>query len=703
MDAKIKKVAVLIDAENVSLKYLDKIFERAKSEGYVCFKRIYGNVTVRKNGVNPLLEYGITHIQCYSYVPDKNTADMVLAVDAMDQLYKNGVDVFCIVSSDSDFAPLVNKIIEEGKTVIGMGESKAVRSFRNSCNEFILLDEGEENITPYDQVKSDIETILTESEDSPVRFKLISDKLNKKYYFDPDNYDCDTMVELIEKMGFDITFKNNFGKRTYYASMPKEEAEIGTEAEEAVSESEKSEDIENIENIEDIENTEGPPETTEETADGTETAPVETGTEGEASDAPEEAESEQTAEGTPSESDDAADLLDILSAHITDTIKNNANSKGYMPLSALVSALQKRIPNFSAKKFGYSNTTKLFEAMGCELKDKGSKNASVRLGRALTADELPKPTPQLEELQQRIAVIAKKHADKDGWCMLSKIITVLKAEDPDFSTMAYGSKTSVALVERLPSVELEKRYKNNKNSGPFDAYVRISDGSEAKTDELLSQKKLTEDIIEIIKTKGNADGRMAITHVIMELTNRYPGFSIKKYNLGNATNAMRLLGFDTANNYVGLGIHRTSDETEETTVNTEVIDTEEIETEAKASEETAPETDTNTENESEAETESAETTEISETTEEIPEAAEENSDEQEFSKNGIPLYVDLPEAIDTKEQLRNAIIFILSTESVTSATRLSAPLKRYYPDFKIKNYGHNKMKSLLEDLGLFVF
>ena len=174
-----KKVAVLIDAENISLKYLEKIFTRARSEGTICFKRIYGNVTMRKNGPNPLLEYGITHIQCYSYVPDKNTADMVMAVDAMEQMYKNGVDVFCIVSSDSDFAPLVNKIIEDGKRVIGMGESKSVKSFRNSCNEFILLDEGEpETETPpapaLEQVKTDIEETLSAATDSDgwVRFKL---------------------------------------------------------------------------------------------------------------------------------------------------------------------------------------------------------------------------------------------------------------------------------------------------------------------------------------------------------------------------------------------------------------------------------------------------------------------------------------------------------------------------------------------------
>ena len=625
MDAKTKKVAVLIDAENVSLRYLDRIFERAKSEGYVCFKRIYGNVVIRKNGVNPLLEYGITHIQCYSYVPDKNTADMVLAVDAMEQLYKNGVDVFCIVSSDSDFAPLVNKIIEEGRTVIGMGESKAVKSFQNSCNEFVLLDEGEENITPFDQVKADIEALLIANE-APMRFTMISAKLGKKYLFDPENYDCDTMVELIEKMGFEVTYKSNFGKRTYYASMPKEEEETVDEAETDIvltSETEETEMPEPAEEPVEAVETENTEATTvarlasvEEIA---EPAPVEIAEEIETIAAEPVAETEQT--DTEAAAVTEPTPMEILSEHLADVMKKGANTKGYMRLTAAVTALQKRIPEFSAKKYGFSNATKLFEALGCEIKDKGTSNTSIKLGRALSAEEQKELSPDLAELQKRFSVLYKELADKDGWCMLSKLIMELKAQDASFSTKAYGAKNSVALVELLPAVQLEKRYANRNNRGSYDAYIKVD------IEETAEAEKATEA------------------------------------------------------------------ETAENTEATAPEEVTEIETEAEAAAEVP-----------EAETEITEETvaALPEETDEAPET-EETSDEQEFSKNGMPLYVDLPDAIDTKEQLRNAIIFILSTESVTSATRLSAPLKRYYPDFKIKNYGHNKMKSLLEELGLFVF
>ncbi len=590
MDVKTKKVAVLIDAENVSLKYLDKIFERAKSEGYVCFKRIYGNVVIRKNGINPLLEYGITHIQCYSYVPDKNTADMVLAVDAMDQLYKNGVDVFCIVSSDSDFAPLVNKIIEEGRTVIGMGESKAVKSFQNSCNEFVLLDEGEENVTPFDQVKADIEALLIDSE-APMRFTMISSKLGKKYHFDPENYDCDTMVELIEKMGFDVTFKNNFGKRTYYAALPKEEEEKvdGTEATAAVI-----------------------------------SAPEE----------PEEIKKEEA--------------VTVESAEHTDAVSNGAT----------VEAETEAVTEDAAENEAVTDTE--------------------------PTETVIATLPTLDELKSMIMGFMKTEASSDGSCMMSRVFSKIHDIVPDFSPKKYDAKTPAILIGKL-GFKLEKRYKNGRNSGSYDAYISIPDTQE-KAETILSQKELTDNIIDIIKAKGNADGRMAITHIIMELGNRFPGFSIKTYKLGNATRALATLGFDTGNNYAGLGKHAEESVTE---------------TQAPATEEVA-EIETVTETEKEAET-AVEAPEISETTEEIAEAAEENSDEEGFSQNGMPLYVELPDAIDTKEQLRNAIIFILSTESVTSPTRLSAPLKRYYPGFKIKNYGHTKMKPLLEELGLFVF
>ena len=569
-------------------------------------------MALHKYRFNPLLEYGITHIQCYSYVPDKNTADMVLAVDAMDQLYKNGVDVFCIVSSDSDFAPLVNKIIEEGRTVIGMGESKAVKSFRNSCNEFILLDEGEENITPYDQVKADIEALIVANE-APMRFKLISDKLGKKYHFDPENYDCDTMVELLEKMGFTVTFKNNFGKRTYYAELPMEETADVTENEATVT---------------------ALPEESLET------------------DEPETAEAvpaAEIAESAPTETAAEPEPVTVETAEAVET----------------------------------------------------AETAEETVNETVVAAEPPE-LPTLAELKNIIVDIMNATETSDGAYMLSRIFSTVHDKIPGFSPKKYGARTPTDLVGKL-GLKLEKRYKKGKSSGSFDAYVRFPDGNGEENDGQPDLQELTDNIIDIIKSKGNEEGRMAITHIIQELSNRYPGFSIKKYNLGNATKALNTLGFDTANNYAGLGKYQSAVKTEEESQTAQSPATEEVtdtvNTENAGETEIEIEVETDTDVVVEVETVNVEETETAEASPE----AEETTDGDEFSQNGMPLYVDLPEAIDTKEQLRNAIIFILSTESVTSATRLSAPLKRYFPNFKIKNYGHSKMKSLLEDLGLFVF
>ena len=627
-----KKVAVLIDAENISLRYLEKIFTRARSEGNVCFKRIYGNVTLRKNAVNPLLEYGITHIQCYSYVPDKNTADMVLTVDAMEQLYKNGIDVFCIVSSDSDFAPLVNKMIEEGKTVIGMGERKAVKSFRNSCNEFILLDEDEpeEEAPPppaFEQVKADIEELLSASTDADgwVRFKLISDTLNKKYTFSPTNYDFETMVELIDSMGFEITNKTTFGRKTYYARIPR--ATVDTVPEPVSFAETEATDTEEINVAE-----ETLPEASEVSPEEIETAPtspnLDDGVTAEKPAAEEVAAKETPAEPTP---------MDILGTHLIAVMKAGANKKGYMRLTTAVTELQKRLPDFSARNYGFSSATKLFEALGCDFKDKGTSSAYVKLGKTLAdrADTAaPEKTvelsPELLTLQHRIAIIAKELADKDGWCMLSKVIMELKSQDPNFSTKIYGAKNSVALVELLPAVELEKRYASHSNKGAYDAYIRVRDFEYpdqtpiADPEPTVAEEPKNEPAENILDNTAPTETEIEIAPVI--------------------------------------------------TVETETAETE-------------------TEPQAEEEQEAA-----------ITDGTDENTDtEEEESANAFPLYVDLPDTIDTKEQLRNAIIFILSTESVTSPTRLSAPLKRYFPDFKIKNYGHTKMKQLLEDLGLFVF
>lgn len=136
------KLAVLIDAENISTKYVDVILSEANNLGDVIYKRIYGNWTTPQmaSWKTTILNNAIQPIQQYSNTTGKNSTDSALIIDAMDLLYKNTLDGFCIVSSDSDFTRLASRLRESQKYVLGMGESKTPRSFISACNKFLYLD-----------------------------------------------------------------------------------------------------------------------------------------------------------------------------------------------------------------------------------------------------------------------------------------------------------------------------------------------------------------------------------------------------------------------------------------------------------------------------------------------------------------------------------------------------------------------------------
>lgn len=136
------KVAVLIDAENISSKYAHTILQEASSLGNVIYKRIYGNWTSTQLGPwkKELLDHAIQPIQQYSNTAGKNSSDSALIIDAMDLLYQNRLDAFCIVSSDSDFTRLASRLRESEMYVMGMGEQKTPRAFISACNKFVYLD-----------------------------------------------------------------------------------------------------------------------------------------------------------------------------------------------------------------------------------------------------------------------------------------------------------------------------------------------------------------------------------------------------------------------------------------------------------------------------------------------------------------------------------------------------------------------------------
>ena len=136
------KIAVLIDAENISSKYVNIILHEAASLGNLIYKRIYGNWTTSllNSWKNELLDNAIQPIQQYSNTTGKNSSDSALIIDAMDLLYQKQLDAFCIVSSDSDFTRLASRLRESEMYVLGMGEQKTPRAFISACNKFVYLD-----------------------------------------------------------------------------------------------------------------------------------------------------------------------------------------------------------------------------------------------------------------------------------------------------------------------------------------------------------------------------------------------------------------------------------------------------------------------------------------------------------------------------------------------------------------------------------
>ncbi len=137
-----RRFAVLIDADNVSDKYIKGILDELSNDGIATYKRIYGDWTNPKLGSwkAALLDNSVMPIQQYAYTTGKNATDSAMIIDAMDILYSGRVEGFCIVSSDSDFTRLAARLREAGMYVVGMGEKKTPKPFIAACNKFTYLE-----------------------------------------------------------------------------------------------------------------------------------------------------------------------------------------------------------------------------------------------------------------------------------------------------------------------------------------------------------------------------------------------------------------------------------------------------------------------------------------------------------------------------------------------------------------------------------
>ncbi len=238
--------AVLIDADNVSSKYAATIFEELESYGVSTYRRIYGNWS-RGNGWNEqlLLEHSIMPVQQFAYTSGKNATDMAMVIDAMDILYKDKVQGFCIVTSDSDFTRLAMRLREENMFVLGMGESKTPMALTRACNKFIHLnlvaeqnklanaesddlEPDEQNVTPISEVRQAILASINENGGKPVDLARVGNRLNDKFSdFDSRNYGYTKLSTMVsqEIPELHVFKKNNLYYVERCSSLTKEELE----------------------------------------------------------------------------------------------------------------------------------------------------------------------------------------------------------------------------------------------------------------------------------------------------------------------------------------------------------------------------------------------------------------------------------------------------------------------------------------------
>ena len=137
-----KKLAVLIDADNTPPAIIDALLAEIAKYGIASVRRIYGDWTTPnlRGWKDVLLEQAIQPIQQFRYTVGKNATDSALIIDAMDLLYTEKLDGFCIVSSDSDFTRLASRIREAGLIVYGFGEKKTPKAFVGACDKFVYTE-----------------------------------------------------------------------------------------------------------------------------------------------------------------------------------------------------------------------------------------------------------------------------------------------------------------------------------------------------------------------------------------------------------------------------------------------------------------------------------------------------------------------------------------------------------------------------------
>ena len=225
-------LAVLIDGDNIPSAHVKEMMEEIAKYGNPTIKRIYGDFTKPSlaKWKNLLLQNAITPVQQYAYTTGKNATDSAMIIDAMDILYSEKVNGFCIVSSDSDFTRLATRLREAGMQVIGIGEKKTPTPFIVACDKFIYIEvirnqsESKEDVGQKDKPKANIDKITPQvlkliastisdlsDEDGWAFLGDVGSLLQKKQpNFDTRIYGFDKLTRLIKSTGnFELDQREN--------------------------------------------------------------------------------------------------------------------------------------------------------------------------------------------------------------------------------------------------------------------------------------------------------------------------------------------------------------------------------------------------------------------------------------------------------------------------------------------------------------
>ncbi|MGK2914405.1 MAG: NYN domain-containing protein [Porticoccaceae bacterium] len=217
------RIALLIDADNCPAAKIEVILDELAKYGVPNVRRAYGNWKNNnlKGWEEVLHDYAIQPIQQFAYTKGKNATDSAMIIDAMDLLYTQKLDAFCLASSDSDFTPLVMRIRANGLKVYGFGEKKTPMPFVNACSRFLYLETlgtpspASEEAAASQQKKSvkelrcdaKLTSLLRNAVDACVRedgwssLGLVGSHISNQASFDSRNYGYKKLGDLIEATG----------------------------------------------------------------------------------------------------------------------------------------------------------------------------------------------------------------------------------------------------------------------------------------------------------------------------------------------------------------------------------------------------------------------------------------------------------------------------------------------------------------------